>query len=135
MHTQILRPSHLFLLSALVTVSGFAGGAVSGRIFAPREALAQSRALTTTINVGSQGLLFRGPDGRVIARLSSDPVQGGVFELYNASEQPGARLRAAALTGTLDVYPTSAPIAPPAISPIPAAPLAQSPGMSRDMGF
>jgi hypothetical protein len=122
-----LRPSQLVLLASLVTVSGFFGGALSGRVFAPREALAQSRPLTTTINVGLQGLLFRDADGRVIARLSSDPMQGGIFELYNANEKPGARLRASALTGTLDVFPSAAPIQPP--------PLAPAPAIARDMGF
>jgi hypothetical protein len=133
MRTVSLRPSQLFFLATLVTLSGFFGGALSGRVFAPREALAQGRPLTTTINVGQQGLLFRAADGRVIARLSSDPTQGGVFELYNASERPGARLRAGALTGTLDVYPSAAPIAPPTIQPI--APGAASPAIARDMGF
>jgi hypothetical protein len=130
MRTVILRPSQLLFLATLVTLSGLLGGALSGRVFAPREALAQGRPLTTTINVGQQGLLFRGPDGRVIARLSSDPTQGGVFELFNANEQPGARLRASALTGTLDVFPSSAPVAPPSLPSV-----SPSPAISRDMGF
>jgi hypothetical protein len=127
-------------LVAVVAVAGFAGGVLSGRLFAPREALAQSRPVTTTINVGEQGLLFRGPDGRVIARLSSDPIQGGIFELYNASEKPGARLRAAALTGSLDVFPSAAPIAPPQVTPVapvaPAvSPVARNASHGRDLGF
>jgi hypothetical protein len=117
------------VLAAIVAVSGFGGGIVSGRLFAVNEAQAQGR-LPTSIDVGAGGLVFRGPNGRVIAKLSSD-ASGGVFELFNANEQPGARLRANSFSGGFDVTPR-APIA----LPLPPSPEpAQKSMMAWDPGF
>jgi hypothetical protein len=96
---------HFAVLASLVTVSGFAGGIASQRIFGESAARADDRPVTTNINVGPQGLSFRGPVGRVIARLTSDS-SGGIFEVYNANEQPGARVRASSFAGGVDVLPS-----------------------------
>ena len=103
------------VLAAIVAVSGFGGGVVSGRLSSVTEARAQGRSMTS-VDVGASGLVFRGPNGRVIAKLSSD-AGGGVFELFDANEQPGARMRAASFSGGFDVMPR-APIA----IPVPASP-------------
>ena len=105
----------LFLVP-MVVAAAFAGGALSGRIFA-RDAHAESRPTTATeYYVPADGLVFRGADGKTIARLSSD-VNGGVLELYTAQEQPGARLRTAGVMGAADFGASAsqpAPAAPPA---------------------
>jgi hypothetical protein len=120
------------VLAAIVAVSGFGGGVVSGRLFAVRDANAQARSPASSINVAASGLLFRGPDGRVIARLSSD-AGGGVFELFDAHEQLGARMRASSFAGGMEVYPTAraAPIAIPA----PNAFQPQARAVAGDLGF
>jgi hypothetical protein len=110
-------------LASLLALAAFSGGLVSGAVWHGREAHAQERPVTTTINVGPQGLVFRGPEGKAIARLSADPVQGGVFELFNAQELPGARMRAAVFTGTVDVLPSAAPAG------------GGTPAIARDLGF
>lgn len=122
------------ILAAIVAVSGFGGGIVSGRIFQVGDARAQERSTTGSINVGRAGLVFRGPNGRIIAKLSSE-ASGGVFELFNANEQPGARMRAASFAGGFDVLPREplgvAPLplaAPPAPPPPPGSIVAWDPG-------
>jgi hypothetical protein len=62
-------------------VAGFAGGFAVHPMFA-REARADSRASTPTIYVPADGLVFRSPDGKPIARVSRD-AHGGTFELYD----------------------------------------------------
>jgi hypothetical protein len=119
------------ILAAIVAVSGFGGGLVSGRVFAVPEAHAQGAWTTTSINVGGAGLVFRGPDGRVIAKLSSD-ASGGVFELFNAHEQPGARMRATSFSGVMEVLPP--PRAPLAVPP-PNPYARQATAAAVDLGF
>jgi hypothetical protein len=94
------------LLAALVTVSGFAGGIVAGRV---SSAKADARPTTAFINVPSEGLYFRGPDGKIIARLAGESG-GGVFELYNDKEQPASRMKA----GDVKATPVIVPV-PPAV--------------------
>ena len=93
------------VLAAIVAVSGFGGGLVSGRLFAVPDAQAQGRS-TTSINVGAGGLVFRDMNGRILAKLSSDG-SGGVFELFNANEQAGARMRASSFGGGFELPPTA----------------------------
>jgi hypothetical protein len=81
-------------------ISVFAAGIGAAKLVG--EARADARPSTATIYVPPEGLVFRGADGRSIARLSSD-ASGGVFELYNAQEQPAAKLRASTFTGTIDL--------------------------------
>jgi hypothetical protein len=57
----------------------------------PARASAQS-ALSASIAVPLEGLFFRAPDGRVLARLSSGP-DGSVFELYDAQGRPTTAVR------------------------------------------
>jgi hypothetical protein len=127
------------ILAAIVAVSGFAGGVVSERVFAVKNARAQEAAheahehgsMTpmTSINVGSAGLVFRGPNGRVIAKLSSEAT-GGVFELYNANEQPGARLSASSPNGDIDLLARD-----PIRVPSPNAPPGRDMTLALDPGF
>jgi len=75
-----------------VLVATFAGGMASPR-WTEREAIAR-QPQTATLYVPPDGLLFRAPDGRAVARLSYD-AHGGVFEVYDDRERPAAALRPA----------------------------------------
>jgi hypothetical protein len=88
---SMMRSTRLAVVGLVV---GVVGGFVGAR--AMRDAHADERPTTTTIFVGTQGLVFRTVDGRAIARLSSDSG-GGVLELLDSQEQPRSRLRAAGL--------------------------------------
>jgi hypothetical protein len=55
-------------------------------LLSPTHASAQSR-LSSSLTVPPEGLFFRTPDGRILARLYSG-TQGGVFELYDAQGHP-----------------------------------------------
>lgn len=96
-----LNGKQFAVLAALVVVSGFAGGLVSERLLHTSDAAAQERPTTTTIFVGQSGLVFRGPDGRALARVGGDG-SGGYLDLYNAKEQPAARLRPGSFTGVVE---------------------------------
>jgi hypothetical protein len=105
-----------------VTVA-FALGALSSQFFV-RDARAQALPFAATIYVPSDGIAFRSFDGHVVARLSYD-THGGIFDVYNEREQPGARLRA-------DSIGRSSPLArPDASSKAPLAPFASP----DDVGF
>ena len=67
-----------------VLVATFAGGMASPR-WTEREAIAR-QPQTATMYVPPDGLLFRAPDGRAIARLSYD-AHGGVFEVIDDDVQ------------------------------------------------
>jgi hypothetical protein len=73
----------------LVVVAAFAGGVVGSRLV-EREAKAQSAG--AAVYVPPEGLSFRSPDGRLIARLAYDS-RGGFFEVYDRRERPSAALR------------------------------------------
>jgi hypothetical protein len=118
----------LFLVSALV-VSAFAGGALSSRVFAG-DARADARPTTATIYVPADGLVFRSPEGKTIARISSD-ASGGVLELYNEKEQPGARLRTGGVTGSADFGSSAAQPAPQQ----PQGPVGPRVVNRKDLGF
>ncbi|MGO8994989.1 MAG: hypothetical protein ACLQVI_16870 [Polyangiaceae bacterium] len=119
------------VLAAIVAVSGFGGGLVSGHVFRVPEAQAQERAAMSSINVSAGGLVFRAPNGRVIAKLSSD-ASGGVFEVFNADERPGARMRAASFGGGFDVLPMPRePVTMPPPNPYPP----QAAVAAGDLGF
>jgi hypothetical protein len=81
------------LLVAFATA--FAAGTASHHLW-PREAHAQAVTSASTIYVPWEGLVFRTPDGRAIARLSRD-AHGGILELYDDRQESGARLSSGAL--------------------------------------
>ncbi len=78
------------VLAALVVVAGFAGGAASNALLAPRSAEAQLPS-ETHVMVPEQGIAFRNNQGKIVARIASDP-NGGRLDLYDAHEQPGVSL-------------------------------------------
>ena len=91
--SYVMHPSpsraFAFLIAGLAT---FAAGAVSHRLLL-RDARAQASP-PSTIYVPWEGLVFRTPDGRAIARLSRD-ANGGVLELYD--DRHAARFGAGAM--------------------------------------
>jgi len=77
---------------ALVAFSGgVAGSLVSSGAVKP--ACAEGSAIT--IPVPSEGVIFRSSGGHVVARLRSELGGAGVFEVFDARERVGVRLRAA----------------------------------------
>ncbi len=76
-------------VAVLALAAAFAAGAISQR-FGTREAHAQA-GVPATITVPPEGLVFRSPDGRPLARLSRD-ARGGVFELYDDRQEISARI-------------------------------------------
>jgi hypothetical protein len=66
-----------------------------------RDAHAQP-AGATVILVPAQGIVFRGANGRVVARLRGDAF-GGALELLDAREDVAVRLQATAAGGTIDL--------------------------------
>ena|ERR1700730_14366102 len=92
------------LAFAIAGVVTFAAGALSQRLWL-RDARAQATSAASTIFVPWEGLVFRTPDGRAIARLSRD-ANGGVLELYD--DHHSARFGAGAIglshSGTRESY-------------------------------
>ena len=82
-------PSPRALVAVLALAAAFAAGALSQHL-GSREAHAQS-GTPAAITVPADGLVFRSPDGRPIARLSRD-MRGGVFELYDDRQEVVTRL-------------------------------------------
>jgi len=113
-----MRTHRLAVVGSIILVIGVAAGAIGARVFAPREARADDRPTTSTIYVGSQGLVFRTHDGHAIARLSSDSG-GGVLELLDAAEQPRSRIRASGLEVVAPSPPRPPARLPPSIAPSP----------------
>jgi hypothetical protein len=128
----MISPKQFVALASLVTVAGFLGGAASNQIFGEREVRAEDRSAVSTMYVPSHGLVFRGHDGRMIARLSSD-ASGGVFELFDANEQPGARIHSTPGGRSVDLTPPSQPQSVNHNTPFAGpTPLGATP---RDLGF
>jgi hypothetical protein len=107
---------HVRLPFAILALAVAFGAGVGSAHFLEREARAQS-SQTASVYVPPDGLTFRSPDGRVIARLSYDG-RGGAFEVYDGHERPASALR-------------------PAFAPLPVAERATSTTstMSIDLGY
>jgi hypothetical protein len=80
--------------SSLVVAAAFAAGALSQHLGAREARAQQTNPGPSTIYVPTDGLIFRGIDGKAIARLSHDS-RGGVFELYDEKEAVATRVPAA----------------------------------------
>jgi hypothetical protein len=87
-----MRASWKATLISVAGLSAATGGAL-GHWGWPRDARAQSHSSVSTVFVPPDGLIFRSPDGRAIARLARDE-SGGVIELYDNDEQVTSRLTA-----------------------------------------
>ncbi len=114
---------HVRLPFAILALAvAFAGGIGTSHLI-EREARAQS-AQSASVYVPSEGLAFRGVDGRLIARLSYDS-RGGAFEVYDNHERPAGALRPAVASepprtsSALPVLPASG-FPPPAATTPPA---------------
>jgi hypothetical protein len=88
-----LRPP---VIVALIVSSAVAVGFASSGML-ERAAVAQRASSGSTIYIPPDGLTFRTFDGRAVARLSYDD-SGGVLELYDEHEKPGARVRGSRLS-------------------------------------
>ena len=99
-------------VALLVLVAAFAGGMVASRL-GEREAKAQAAA-GAAVYVPPEGLSFRSPDGRLIARLAYDS-RGGFFEVYDRRERPSASLRSGFVT---EVPPRPAGLPAPPVAPL-----------------
>jgi hypothetical protein len=77
------------LLGCVTVCAAFAGG-VAFEHFG-RDANAQSAGIST-LYVPPGGLVFRGMDGRPLARISQD-AHGGALELYDERREVAARLQ------------------------------------------
>ena len=108
-------------VALLVLVGAFAGGMVASRI-GEREAKAQ--AAGAAVYVPPEGLSFRSPDGRLIARLAYDS-RGGFFEVYDRRERPSASLRSG--------FVAEVPPRPAGLPGAPVAPLATT--ETPDLGY
>src|SRR5260370_15129299 len=87
-----MRPSRFrstVSVPVLAVVSAFAGGLVAAHVW-PRHASAEPIGSTSTIYVPADGLVFRGLDGKPIARLARD-AHGGFLELYDDRRASAAR--------------------------------------------
>jgi hypothetical protein len=80
------RSTRLFALLGAVAL-----GAGLPCLFRPGDARAQSAP--ASVIVPHDGLMFRTPEGRILARLSSGPP-GGMLELYDAEQHPSLTVRA-----------------------------------------
>jgi len=89
-----MRPIALALVA-------FAGGA-AGSLVSSGVGQARADASAITVPVPSQGVVFRTPEGRIVARLRSE-ASGGVFELFDARGQAAVRLRATASGGAVEL--------------------------------
>lgn len=79
-------------IAVLALTVAFAAGLASSRLGGvEREARAQQAG--AAVYVPPEGLSFRSPDGRLIARLAYD-TRGGIFEVYDRRERPSGSLRA-----------------------------------------
>jgi hypothetical protein len=87
--------SRTFLVAILAAL---AGGVVSHHLW-PRAAHADVTSSTSAIYVPWEGLVFRTPDGKAIARLSRD-AHGGLLELYNDRQEEAARLSGGAISAS-----------------------------------
>lgn len=92
------HPMRPLALALVAFVGGFAGNLVSSG--AVKQACAEGLAIT--LPVPSEGVVFRTPGGRVVARLRSESG-GGVFELLDAREKVGVRLRATGGAGAVEL--------------------------------
>jgi hypothetical protein len=90
-----MRPIALALLA-------FGGGVAGGVISSGAIRSARADGAAITIPVTAEGVLFRSPAGRTVARLRSEAA-GGVFELFDARERVSVRLRAAAGSGVVEL--------------------------------
>jgi hypothetical protein len=135
-----MRTARSLVLGSIVLCGGIVGGALGARFLGPSDARADDRPTTSTIYVGDQGLVFRNHSGRAIARLKSD-MNGGVLEIFDASEQPRTRLRTTGLEVSMPSSPVPLqplPVAPPPppVTPPPPPPRAHATVDPRvDLGF
>lgn len=115
------------VLGAVLT-AGVVGGALSALVFGARPSWADGgRPTTSAIHVPAEGLVFRGQDGKAIARLTSD-ASGGVLELYNRDEQPAARMKTSGFSGSMDLGGCPTVVAP-------ASTVKPALNARRDLGF
>jgi len=118
-----MRPA---LVALLALAAGAVGGVVSTHLVT--EAHADPGAIV--VPVPDQGVAFRGPQGRVVARVRAEPA-GGVIEVLDAREQVAVRLRATGGGGVIDLG-TARPLAQPASTVVPVWPTARAP---NDPGY
>jgi hypothetical protein len=83
-------------------VLALAAGALSGLVTSWTPSQAHADEDTVSVPVPVHGVIFRTNGGRAIARLLSDKA-GGVFEVLDAREQVGVRLRATSNGGTVEL--------------------------------
>lgn len=79
-----------------VAAAAFAAGFVFSHCLGGLERSARAAsetALTPSVYVPPDGLVFRTYDGRVVARLGYDS-RGGHFDVYDRNERPVAQLKA-----------------------------------------
>ena len=100
----VLNGQQFALILALVVIGSFAGGVVSNRIFSDRQALAQLLT-TNTIPVPNGGVVFKTPEGRIVASLTADNL-GGHFQIFNNAQQAVTRLDGWAQGGQLNIIMT-----------------------------
>lgn len=77
------------IVASLALAASFGAGVASQHLSA-REAHAQA-GVPASITVPPEGLVFRSPDGRPLARLSRD-AHGGVFELFDDHQEIATRV-------------------------------------------
>jgi hypothetical protein len=99
---RALSPRALGTLLAIT--AAFGAGAATQHLGA-REAHAQA-GVPASITVPAEGLVFRSPDGRPIARVSRD-ARGGVFELYDDRQEIVTRVPSAvrAVAAAKELHP------------------------------
>lgn len=102
-----MRPIALALMA-------FCGGVAGSIASSGAVKTASADGAAITIPVPPEGVVFRTPAGRVVARLRTD-VTGGVFEVLDARERVAVRLRATGGGGAVELgHGSGAGAVPPA---------------------
>ena len=115
-------------VAIVAVIAAFAGGVASSsvpRLF-ERDAHAQPPA-QAVVYLPADGLAFRAPDGRLVARISYD-ARGGSFEVFDNRERPAGFIRA----GYAPDRPVS--LAAPPAAPMATAMTTMPPGVP-DLGY
>lgn len=132
-------------LAVLACAGGFVGGLTAELVLATQPARADIAAAAGDVRrdvrrdgqgdgdvlIGANGLRFRGPDGRVVARIAQASDGSGVLELYDGRERVVARVPERADVQTVAAGPRDvfAPPFPPEAPPTkPVVELLRDPG-------